>query len=275
MAGHYSGKTISNYVFGVRAWHVLHGVPWSLNDPEVEALLKAANSLTPASSKRSKREPYTIDLIIAIRSQLDLKEPLDAAVFACLTTTFYATARTAEFTIPRIDSFDPTLHIKPSDVSDSVDRNNLSTKNFHLPRTKAALHGEDVFWATQHGLSDPDQALSNHFAINEPPPLGALFAYRFKGAHRPLTKSKFLNRLVVATKAAGRTPLQGHGIRIGSTLEYLLRNVPFDVVKTKGRWASDAFLVYLRKHAQIMAPFIQATPALHEQLLRYTLPPVR
>ncbi|KIK73836.1 hypothetical protein PAXRUDRAFT_20455 [Paxillus rubicundulus Ve08.2h10] len=37
----------------------------------------------------------------------------------------------------------------------------------------------------------------------------------------------------------------GYSIRIGSTLEYLLWNVPFDVVKVKGHWASNAFLVYL------------------------------
>ncbi|KAJ7223915.1 hypothetical protein C8J57DRAFT_955046, partial [Mycena rebaudengoi] len=57
--------------------------------------------------------------------------------------------------------------------------------------------------------------------------------------------------------------IQGHGIRIGASLLYLLRGVPFDVVKTLGRWASDAFLLYLRKHAQIMAPYIQANPGIH------------
>ncbi|TEB31909.1 hypothetical protein FA13DRAFT_1628746, partial [Coprinellus micaceus] len=50
----------------------------------------------------------------------------------------------------------------------------------------------------------------------------------------------------------------GHGIRIGPTLEYLLRGVPFDVMKVKGWWASDTFQTYLRKHAQILAPYMQA-----------------
>jgi hypothetical protein len=70
------------------------------------------------------------------------------------------------------------------------------------------------------------------------------------------------------------TPLKGHGIRIGSTLEYLLRHIPFDVVKVKGRWASDAFLLYLRKHAQILAPYMQAALALHKSFLQYTIPPI-
>lgn len=275
MAGHYSGKTVSNYVHGVRAWHVVHGVKWILRDAETDTLLKAAIALTPSTSKCSKRQPYTIDLITAIRSQLDLSSPIDAAVFSCLTTTFFAMARTGEFTIPRLDAFNPEIHIKPSDARDVQDRQGIVTKNFHLPRTKTALDGEDVFWGKQQGLSDPDEAFTNHLLINQPPINGPLFAYRFKDTHRPLTKSKLLARLAQATKGAGREPVQGHGIRIGGTLEYLLRNVPFDVVKAKGRWASDAFLTYLRDHAQIMAPFMQGVSPVHEQLLRYTMPPVR
>ncbi|KIK74671.1 hypothetical protein PAXRUDRAFT_174969, partial [Paxillus rubicundulus Ve08.2h10] len=51
--------------------------------------------------------------------------------------------------------------------------------------------------------------------------------------------------------------------------------IPFDVVKVKGRWASDAFLVYLRRHAQILAPYMQAQPVIHKAFLHYTLPPIR
>lgn len=132
-----------------------------------------------------------------------------------------------------------------------------------------------MFWAKQNGPTDPEDALENHFRVNNPPDNHHLFAYRFKSGHRPLTKSKFIDRLATAARAAGLDPLQGHGIRIGSTLEYLLRGMPFDVMKAKGRWASDAFLLYLRKHALIMAPYIQAVPIVHDAFVRYTMPPVR
>jgi hypothetical protein len=74
---------------------------------------------------------------------------------------------------------------------------------------------------------------------------------------------------------AGREPLQGHGIRIGSTLEYLLRSVPFDVMKAMGQWAGDSFQLYLRKYAVIIAPYTQSTPLLHEAFVRYAMPLVR
>ncbi|KIK78916.1 hypothetical protein PAXRUDRAFT_162757, partial [Paxillus rubicundulus Ve08.2h10] len=66
----------------------------------------------------------------------------------------------------------------------------------------------------------------------------------------------------------------GHGIQISSTLEYLLRNIPFNIVKVKGHWASDTFLVYLRRHTQILAPFMQAKPATHKNFLHYAIPPI-
>jgi hypothetical protein len=57
-------------------------------------------------------------------------------------------------------------------------------------------------------------------------------------------------------------------------LEYLLRGVPFDVVKAMGRWSSEAFTIYLWDHATILAPYIQASPVL-EPFTRYTIPPIR
>lgn len=271
-AGSYSGKTIANYVFGVRAWHILHGMRWALNDEETDTLLKAAENLAPPSSKRKKRRPFTVEFICTLCGQLNVDSPLDSSVYSCLTTAFYCTARVGEFTVPTLTSFNPNLHVKPSDMSVKHDCNQLEMRVFHLPRTKTSTEGEDVSFTRQNGISDPEVAFLHHLEVNNPPVGGALFAYRHKNSHRPLTKSKFINCLAQAARDAGLDPLQGHGIRIGSTLEYLLQNVPFEVVKTKGRWASDAFQLYLWKHAQIMAPFMQATPALHGEFIRFSMP---
>ncbi|KAG1787469.1 uncharacterized protein HD556DRAFT_1188354, partial [Suillus plorans] len=84
-AGSYSNKTIANYVFGVHAWHILHGIHWVLNDEEIDALLKATKNLTPPLSKCKKRRPYTVEFICAIRDRLNLQLPLDSAVYSCLT----------------------------------------------------------------------------------------------------------------------------------------------------------------------------------------------
>ena len=95
---------------------------------------------------------------------------------------------------------------------------------------------------------------------------------------RPLTRYLFIKRIKTACQSAGFPVRQGHSFRIGGTLEYLLRGNSFDQVKYHGRWASDAFRVYLRQHAEVLAPYIQAQPGLREAIWCQALPalpPVR
>jgi hypothetical protein len=280
LAAAYAGKTISNYFYGVRAWHILHGISWRLDKAEMDTMLRAAEKLTPATSKKKPRRPYTPDFIDTIRQHLDLDNSLDAAVYACLTTCFYASARLGEFAVRKLEGFDSAKSISRRHLSYKRDRNGLQVTVAHIPKTKASPQaGEDVFWASQNGTTDPVTAFNNHLRINDPPQEAHLFAYVYRrGArmeHRPLTKTKFLERVTKASRAANLEPLQGHGIRIGSTLEYLLRGVPFDVMKVQGRWAGNSFTLYLRKHGVILAPYIQAIPAVNEAFIRYTMPPVR
>ncbi|KAF9054766.1 hypothetical protein BJ165DRAFT_1337441, partial [Panaeolus papilionaceus] len=280
LAASYLGKTIANYISGIRAWHILHGVKWFLNQAEMDAMLRAAEKLTPISTKRKQRRLYTLAFITAIRHQLKLDTPLDAAVYACLTTCFWASAQLGEFTVKCLDGFSPTSHITRQQLRYDQDRDGNRVTVLHIPKTKTApVEGEDVFWAKQNGLTDPNEALTNHLTINDPPNDAHLFSYCVNRGSRvqrqPMTKTKFLDRVKKAAVAAGLDPLQGHGIRIGSILEYLLQGMPFDMIKTKGHWASNAFTKYLRKHTLILALYIQADAAVHSNFTRYTMPPVR
>lgn len=221
-AGSYAGTTLGNYIFAIKAWHVLHGATWSMNDAEIKATLAGAYILAPPSSKRPKRAPVTVGMMERIFAKLNLEDPFDAAVASCFSTTLYTVARTGEFTVPSLNAFNPLLHIKPSDVSTRLDRNNLEVVVFHLPKTKCASKGEDVFWSEQSGITDPKANLINHLTINSPPKSGHLFAYRHGRGHRPLTKRAFLDRIPAIAASIGEDNLKGHGIRIGATLEYLL-----------------------------------------------------
>lgn len=235
MAAAYSGKTISNYLNGVWAWHLLHGIPWALEKREMDTILQAADKLTPSTSRKKKRLPYTPTFILVIQHHLNLEDPLNAVVFTCLTTCFYASAHLGKFTVHTLGSFTSSAHITTCNLSYDQDRNNLKVTVLHLPRTKAAgSQGEDVYWASQNGDTDLTAALDNHLCLNQPPESTHLFAYWAKQACRPLTKAKFLERVADTAHTAGLESLQGHGIRIGSTLEYLLQGMPFDVMKAKG-----------------------------------------
>ncbi|KAJ7612864.1 hypothetical protein DFH06DRAFT_148539 [Mycena polygramma] len=138
LAGSYSGSTLANYYYGVRAWHVLHSISWSVEQVAIDALLKAATTLAPHSSKRKKRLPYTVEILLIIRSHLDLSNPFDAAVWACLTTVFYSVARVGEFTVRTLTSFDPAIHVTRSNMKRVSDRNGLEQTAFFIPQTKSA-----------------------------------------------------------------------------------------------------------------------------------------
>ncbi|KAF8811383.1 hypothetical protein BYT27DRAFT_7336363 [Phlegmacium glaucopus] len=119
---------------------------------------------------------------------------------------------------------------------------------------------------------DRDRRTNDAVPVNNPLEGAHLFAYRHKDQLRPLTKPAFVRRLTSAARQAGLEPLQGHGIRVGATLFYLLQGVPIEVMKVMGRWSSDAFLRYLRKHAQILTPFIQANTDAHEAFSQFIIP---
>lgn len=264
-AGAYSGKTLATYVFAVRAWHTIHGQHWSMNNVEMKAALTGAKNLAPPCSKRAKRAPWTIALMQSIFTMLDPADPLHVAVKSTASAIFFAAARSGEFLQKTLSSFDPALHVKPSDVSKKVDRHGNSVTSVRLPVTKVSREGEDVAWGPgQLADVDPDTLLAEHLRVNAPARDSPLFAWRHAKGPRALTKGEFMKVINDAAQKLGLEPLQGHGLRIGATLEYLLRGLSFEAVKALGRWSSDAFILYLRQHAVILAPYLQGTPIFAE-----------
>src|SRR5207245_776814 len=91
-AGSYSGSTVNNYVAGLKAWHTLHGKPWNVNVDALKCCIESIIKLTPPSAKCPQRAPFTPDIINLFCQHLHLNEPLDAAIFACMTTCFWCIA---------------------------------------------------------------------------------------------------------------------------------------------------------------------------------------
>jgi hypothetical protein len=274
--GLYSSACVRNYVYGIRAWHTLHRLPWAISDDVLTTAFRAAAQLQPSSSTKDLRDPVTVESMMVVGAYLNMDDSFDAAVWACMTTTFWSVSRLGEFTVEKIAGFDPERHIKRSDVHLDVQagRDSLQVTTFLIPATKAAIRGETAQWAVQDGPCDPRAAILNHFRVNNPSPSMHLFTWRHRSGLWPMTKTAFLKRVNEALAASGFPPIKGHCLRIGGVLEFLLRGTPFDVVKVLGRWSSDAFETYLRDFASILAPYIQATPV-HDHLARLVSIPRR
>ena len=137
---------LSHFVLNFLMWYIPHGVTWSMDDLQIKAALTGAAVLMPPSSKCSKRAPVTVELMEDIFHKLNLSDPLDVAVASCFSMTFYSVLCTREFTVPALNAFDPALRVKPSDVSNRRDHNDLEVT------------------LCQEGVTDPKAALENHLS---------------------------------------------------------------------------------------------------------------
>lgn len=145
------------------------------------------------------------------------------------------------------------------------DTNGLIVHKFCIPKMKCngpgQGQGKTTQCARQNDETDPFSALDNHFHVNPGEESKHLFSWTHtKYGKRPLTRVDFIKCFKEVAIGLGKTALKGHSIRMGGTLLYLLQNVPFNAVKVQGRWSGKAFQLYLRKHAVILAPYLQATP---------------
>ena len=109
--GAYVGSMISNYTTAIKAWHILHGLEWKIKDTEYKVLLKGTARLAPVSSKRTKVASFTVEILERFCLCMDLNNPCDMAIFACLICFFFSIARLGEFTAPAIANFNLQKHI--------------------------------------------------------------------------------------------------------------------------------------------------------------------
>ncbi|KAJ7862140.1 hypothetical protein B0H14DRAFT_3444908 [Mycena olivaceomarginata] len=221
VAGLYAGKTLENYLSGVRAWHILHGVSWAPNKAECEALLRAAATLQPKYSHKKKRQPYTLDIILSILSHLDPDVPFDAAVGSCLTTCFYSCGRVGEFTVKTLQSFDPSSHAKPSDVREECFAPFLSPV---VPETctNAALGLGLISWCFPPACSRPGWYQSPSVVLR-PFPAGAM-VFSTASVVLSVVRAGFPGSLVeeyLIFESCARIPGESH-----ITTDFLPLNIP-------------------------------------------------
>ncbi|KAI0365289.1 hypothetical protein BV20DRAFT_909339, partial [Pilatotrama ljubarskyi] len=144
LAGAYSPSAIVNYVNGVRAWHIIHGLDWIVDKFRLEAAISGASHLAPPSSSRKKRLPVTIQLLSSLQSQFNPSVHRDVAIWACLLFAFFSLARLGEVTVPNLHAFDPNIHPSRANLRVETHRDGSQVRVLFLPRTKAAEHGEDI-----------------------------------------------------------------------------------------------------------------------------------
>ncbi|KZV82402.1 DNA breaking-rejoining enzyme [Exidia glandulosa HHB12029] len=266
---HHLGKVgksaVDNWIAGLQLWHNIHDAPWRGSRALAAASRGVAKS-TPASSRRPKRAPVTIDHARALRQRLDLSNAFDSAVYAVAAIAFRACCRLGELVLPSASGFDATRHVA-NDVTihfkSTADGSQFA--QFHIPFSKTTgIQGADIFLMKASDDVCAMEALRHHKAVNKAVPRDApLFAWTTAdGSWAPMTKDWFLERCGEVWRACGLEVVPGHSFRIGGTTDLLLRGVEPGIVAMQGRWTSAAFLKYWRQVELILPRFLsRAAPS--------------
>jgi hypothetical protein len=107
----------------------------------------------------------------------------------------------------------------------------------------------------------PTQIISSYIkarlAINPKADSQYLFSHRDGSL---VNKRWFLQRL---NEVFPHKRLSGHGFRAGGTTELILRGLPPYIVQLAGRWSSDTFEEYIRRHPLVLNAYVAATYRSH------------
>ena len=108
------GDTISQWMTGVAAWHIVNGATWEGEDALVSKVRQGAQKLTPLTSRCPPRSPVTLEHLMALESSLDLNNTFDTAVWAIALICFWVCCWLGELTVPSLNLFNPSKHVARS-----------------------------------------------------------------------------------------------------------------------------------------------------------------
>lgn len=247
LASSMAGSSIANIFSGLKSWHNMHNATWNAS-PRLQLVIRGAYPMAPANSSQPQRAPVTIEMLQLLDKGLSRSDPVDVAVRAAAKVSYWAQLRLGEVLGSSKTKHDPSVLPSRSSLGPSVSPN--GSRELFLPSTKTHQRsGERVIITAQRDPVNPIAALRAHLDLSRHLPDSAhLFAYVDKrtGDIRCLTKDCFLARCneIWARNGIGR--VTGHAFRIGGTTGLLRAGVPPEVVRSMGRWTSDAHFRYWR-----------------------------
>lgn len=237
-------SSIKLYLSAVRSLHIDHGLADPLtNCLQLQRLLRGIKRVQ--GSPTPKRLPITIDVLVVIKRSLDLSSPDHIMLWAACCLGFFGFLRAGEFTSN--SPFDPNVHLGVSDVqADTLQDPTCFQIHIKCSKTDPFRVGCYIYIGRGSNVVCPVVALGNFLAVRGPSP-GPLFCF---ADGRPLTRQLLSSSVQSLLHSAGYPGhYSGHSFRIGAATTAAARGVPDHLIKTLGRWSSDAYQRYIRTPA--------------------------
>ena len=169
----------------------------------------------------------------------------DVMWWAAASACFFGFFRAGEITVPSTSAFDAAVHLAWGDVSTDA-ASPPSKICFRLKRSKTDQFGRgvEVFVGATGDEICPVRAVSAYAAARGNAP-GPFFRM---GDGSALTKARFVEAVRHALARAGVSSVgySGHSFRIGAATTAAQAGIQDSTIQALGRWASPAFLRYIR-----------------------------
>ena len=154
---------------------------------------------------------------------------------------FYGFLRAGEFTAN--STFNPDIHLAVSDVqADSLVNPNSFRVHIKCSKTDPFRQGCHIYIGAGERDLCPVRALTQYLHVrgSTPSPLFLL------SDGTPLHRQWLTSNIQSIFSAAGvPSCYTGHSLRIGAATSAASRGLPDHLIKTLGRWSSDAYQIYI------------------------------
>ena len=177
-----------------------------------------------------------------IHRSVDLQNPDHITLWAACCLGFFGFLRAAEFTVNTTN--DPSIHLTVQDLQVDAEEN-PSSLYIHIKSSKTDPFRQGCFIYLGHGQASlcPIAAIMSYLHLRGSSQ-GPLF---IDSTGQPLTRvrlSSFLQSTIAAAGIPGQ--FSGHSFRIGAATMAAQHGIPDHLIKTMGRWTSDAYQLYVR-----------------------------
>lgn len=234
-------SSIKVYLSAVRSLHIDHGFPDPLSGClRLRRILRGIHRVQGSPSP--KRLPISSELLGVIRQSLDVSSPVHAMYWAACCIGFFGFLRAGEFTVNA--PFDPNVHLTLDDFQlDSHSVPTVIRLRIKSSKTDPFRQGCFVYLGQGRPPLCPIAASLAYLHLRGPDP-GPFF--RFSNGC-PLSRKQLSTFLQSVLRAAGVSgQYSGHSFRIGAATTAAQRGIPDHLIKTMGRWSSDAYQTYIR-----------------------------
>jgi hypothetical protein len=237
-------SSITTYIAAVRSLHIdLGAVDPTRGASRLARLLRGIRRAR--ASPRPLRLPITNNVMHLLCTALSSPSFDHVMFWAACCTAFFGFLRVSELTCP--GPFIPSRHLALEDLQF------VSTGHFRLrlksSKTDPFGEGCTVLLGPSGGTVCPVKALLRYLAIRGSLP-GPLFICNNGSPLKPTVVNSWLRSILHSAGLAGN--YSSHSFRIGAATSAAVSGMPDHLIKTLGRWSSDAYLRYIRTPPEVL-----------------------